>query len=123
MTALHFELPHDLEAAEPPPVRDEVRLMVAGPGEDLVHTRFLDLADHLSPATCWWSTTPPRCPRHSPAHRADGGAVDLTSPPRTPLEPLELGGGGAERRPTAPAHGARRCRSPTAAARGSSRRT
>ena len=77
MTALHFELPHDLEAAEPPPVRDEVRLMIARPGEDLVHTRFLDLADHLSPGDLLVVNDSATLPAALPALRADGGAVDL----------------------------------------------
>jgi S-adenosylmethionine:tRNA ribosyltransferase-isomerase len=77
MTALHFELPHELEAAEPPPVRDEVRLMIARPGEDLVHTRFLDLADHLSPGDLLVVNDSATLPAALPALRADGGAVDL----------------------------------------------
>ena len=77
MTALHFELPHDLEAAEPPPVRDEVRLMIARPGEDLIHTRFLDLADHLSPGDLLVVNDSATLPAALPALRADGGAVDL----------------------------------------------
>jgi len=77
MTALHFELPHDLEAAEPPPVRDEVRLMIARPGADLIHTRFLDLADHLSPGDLLVVNDSATLPAALPALRADGGAVDL----------------------------------------------
>ena len=42
MTALHFELPRDLEAAEPPAVRDEVRLMIARRGARLVRRRELE---------------------------------------------------------------------------------
>jgi S-adenosylmethionine:tRNA ribosyltransferase-isomerase len=49
MSALQFELPRDLEAAEPPLVRDEVRLMVAQARRPLAHARFLDLADYLDP--------------------------------------------------------------------------
>ena len=77
MSALHFELPHDLEAAEPPPVRDEVRLMIARPGEDLIHTRVLDLADHLSPGDLLVVNDSATLPAALPALRADGGAVDL----------------------------------------------
>ena len=75
--ALHFELPRDLEAAAPPTVRDEVRLMIARPGEDLVHTRFLDLADHLSPGDLLVVNDSATLPAALPALRADGGAVDL----------------------------------------------
>ena len=41
--ALAFELPERLEAAEPPAVRDEVRMLVASPA-GLEHARFRDLA-------------------------------------------------------------------------------
>jgi S-adenosylmethionine:tRNA ribosyltransferase-isomerase len=77
MTALHFDLPHDLEAAEPPAVRDEVRLMIARQGDDLIHTRFLDLADHLSPGDLLVVNDSATLPAALPALRADGGAVDL----------------------------------------------
>ena len=44
--ALAFELPERLEATEPPPERDEVRLLVAS-GDGLGHHRFTDLPDLL----------------------------------------------------------------------------
>jgi len=75
--ALHFELPRDLEAAAPPTVRDEVRLMVAQQGRPLVHTRFLDLADHLDPGDLLVVNDSATLPAALPALRADGGAVDL----------------------------------------------
>jgi S-adenosylmethionine:tRNA ribosyltransferase-isomerase len=77
VSALHFELPRDLEAAEPPPVRDEVRLMVAQSGRPLVHTHFLDLADHLAPGDLLVVNDSATLPAALPALRADGGAVDL----------------------------------------------
>jgi S-adenosylmethionine:tRNA ribosyltransferase-isomerase len=77
MTALHFELPRALEAGEPPQVRDEVRLMVARPGEPLIHARFLDLADHLRPGDLLVVNDSATLPAALPALRADGGAVDL----------------------------------------------
>jgi S-adenosylmethionine:tRNA ribosyltransferase-isomerase len=77
MTALRFDLPSSLEAAEPPPVRDEVRLMVARPGHSLVHTRFLDLATHLTPGDLLVVNNSATLPAALPALRADGGAVDL----------------------------------------------
>jgi S-adenosylmethionine:tRNA ribosyltransferase-isomerase len=46
--ALAFELPTRLEATEPPPVRDEVRLLAASPA-GLSHHDFLDLPDLLQP--------------------------------------------------------------------------
>ena len=46
--ALAFELPARLEATEPPPERDAVRLLFAGP-DGLSHHRFTDLPDLLQP--------------------------------------------------------------------------
>ena len=46
--ALDFVLPERLEAAEPPPVRDGVRLLVASPG-GVQHTRFSQLGEFLAP--------------------------------------------------------------------------
>ena len=53
MTALDFALPdfvlpEGLEATEPPPSRDGVRLLVARPGE-IAHTRFRRLGEFLAP--------------------------------------------------------------------------
>jgi len=50
---------------------------IARPGEDLVHTRFLDLADHLSPGDLLVVNDSATLPAALPALRADGGAVDL----------------------------------------------
>ena len=46
--ALAFELPRRLEATEPPPERDQVRLMAASRA-GIRHARFLDLSDLLEP--------------------------------------------------------------------------
>ena len=46
--ALDFILPEQLEAAEPPPVRDGVRLLVASPG-GVQHARFSQLGEFLAP--------------------------------------------------------------------------
>jgi S-adenosylmethionine:tRNA ribosyltransferase-isomerase len=46
--ALAFELPERLEATEPPPERDQVRLLAAS-GGGLGHHRFTDLPDLLRP--------------------------------------------------------------------------
>ena len=43
-----FVLPDGLEATEPPPSRDGVRLLVASPGS-LAHTRFSRLGEYLAP--------------------------------------------------------------------------
>jgi S-adenosylmethionine:tRNA ribosyltransferase-isomerase len=48
MMALDFVLPPGLEAIEPPPVRDGVRLLVASPG-GVTHTRFSQLGEFLAP--------------------------------------------------------------------------
>ena len=56
-----FELPAELEAAEPPEARglrrDEVRLLVSDLERDSIdHARFSDLPRWLSPAICSSST-------------------------------------------------------------------
>jgi S-adenosylmethionine:tRNA ribosyltransferase-isomerase len=48
MTALDFFLPEGLEATEPPPVRDGVRLLVARP-DGVEHARFSQLGEFLAP--------------------------------------------------------------------------
>ena len=48
MRTLDFALPEDLEATEPPPVRDGVRLLVARP-EGLTNARFSQLGEFLAP--------------------------------------------------------------------------
>jgi S-adenosylmethionine:tRNA ribosyltransferase-isomerase len=85
VTALHFE--GFLEAAEPPPVRDEVRLMIARSGHPLVHARFLDLADHLEPGDLLVVNDSATLPAALPALRADGEAVDLHLSTPDPTNP------------------------------------
>ena len=87
MTALHFELPRALEAAEPPPVRDEVRLMVAERGHALQHTHFLDLPDHLIPGDLLVVNDSATLPAALPALEADGGAVELHLSTPDPTNP------------------------------------
>jgi S-adenosylmethionine:tRNA ribosyltransferase-isomerase len=48
MTTLDFILPEGLEATAPPPVRDGVRLLVAGPA-GVTHARFRQLGEFLAP--------------------------------------------------------------------------
>jgi S-adenosylmethionine:tRNA ribosyltransferase-isomerase len=48
MRTLDFVLPEDLEATEPPPVRDGVRLLVASV-DGLTHARFSQLGEFLAP--------------------------------------------------------------------------
>jgi S-adenosylmethionine:tRNA ribosyltransferase-isomerase len=85
MSALHFE--GFLEAAEPPPVRDEVRLMVAQPGRPLIHAQFLDLADHLEPGDLLVVNDSATLPAALPALRPDGEAVDLHLSTPDPTNP------------------------------------
>jgi S-adenosylmethionine:tRNA ribosyltransferase-isomerase len=75
--ALSFALPPTLEAAEPPPVRDEVRLMVARPGRRLVHARFLELGEHLRPGDLLVVNASATLPAALTATRADGTRVDV----------------------------------------------
>jgi S-adenosylmethionine:tRNA ribosyltransferase-isomerase len=85
MSALSFALPPGLEAAEPPPVRDAVRLMVARPGSRLVHARFLDLPQHLRPGDLLVVNASATLPAALPAARADGTRVELNlSTPEPP---------------------------------------
>jgi Queuosine biosynthesis protein len=75
--ALSFHLPRALEAGEPPVVRDEVRLMVARPGEPLVHGRFLDLPRHLCPGDLLVVNASATIPAALSARRSDGTALEL----------------------------------------------
>jgi S-adenosylmethionine:tRNA ribosyltransferase-isomerase len=77
MNALSFDLPHELEASEPPAVRDEVRLMVAREGAPLVHARFLDLPRHLCPGDLLVVNASATMPAALSARRSDGTAVEL----------------------------------------------
>jgi S-adenosylmethionine:tRNA ribosyltransferase-isomerase len=67
-----------LEAAAPPPVRDEVRLLIANPRRpDLVHARFLDLPQHLRAADLLVVNASATLPAALPARRLDGTDLDL----------------------------------------------
>src|SRR3954452_11952916 len=66
-----------IEAAAPPPVRDEVRLMVAQDARPLVHTTFLDLPTHLRAGDLLIVNASATIPAALPARRADGTPVDL----------------------------------------------
>ena len=48
MKTLDFVLPEELNATEPPPFREGVRLLVARP-EGVTHTRFSQLSEYLAP--------------------------------------------------------------------------
>jgi S-adenosylmethionine:tRNA ribosyltransferase-isomerase len=77
MSALSFDLPTRLEAAAPPAVRDEVKLMVARPGRPLVHTDFLDLPNQLEPGDLLVVNASATLPAALPARRDDGSELDL----------------------------------------------
>jgi S-adenosylmethionine:tRNA ribosyltransferase-isomerase len=64
--ALAFELPERLEATEPPPQRDEVRLLAAS-GDGLRHHRFTDLPDLLEPGDLLVVNTSATLPAALPA--------------------------------------------------------
>jgi S-adenosylmethionine:tRNA ribosyltransferase-isomerase len=70
--ALAFELPERLEATEPPPERDQVRLLAASAG-GLGHHRFTDLPDLLRPGDLLVVNTSATLPAALPA----GGSLRL----------------------------------------------
>src|SRR5215212_11185131 len=74
---LHFELPPELEASEPPEARglrrDEVRLMVSYLGDDsVVHSRFADLPEFLRAGDTLVVNTSGTMNAALPAERSDG---------------------------------------------------
>ncbi len=80
--ALHFELPPELEAHEPPEARglarDEVRLMVSYRADDRVaHVQFRDLAAFLDPGDVLVINTSGTLNAALDATRADGTALEL----------------------------------------------
>ena len=87
MTALDFQLPARLEAAAPPPVRDDVRLMVAHAGAELVHARFLDLAEHLEPGDLLVVNASATLPAALRATRSNGDEIDLHLSTPDPANP------------------------------------
>jgi S-adenosylmethionine:tRNA ribosyltransferase-isomerase len=87
MSALSFELPPRLEAAVPPAVRDEVRLMVAQRGRPLVHTDFLALPEQLEPGDLLVVNASATLPAALKARRQDGTALDLHLSTPDPAHP------------------------------------
>jgi S-adenosylmethionine:tRNA ribosyltransferase-isomerase len=77
MSALSFDLPARLEAATPPAVRDEVKLMVARPGHALVHTDFHDLPNQLERGDLLIVNASATLPAALKARREDGTELDL----------------------------------------------
>jgi len=80
--ALHFELPPELEAHEPPEARglarDEVRLMVSHPGDNhVVHAQFRDLPSFLAAGDVLVINTSGTLNAALNATRADGTPLEL----------------------------------------------
>ena len=80
--ALHFELPPELEAHEPPEARgltrDEVRLMVSHPGDNhVVHAQFRDLPAFLAAGDVLVINTSGTLNAAVNATRADGTPLEL----------------------------------------------
>jgi S-adenosylmethionine:tRNA ribosyltransferase-isomerase len=88
-TALAFELPHALEATEPPEARgsarDAVRLMVADAAEDhITHAAFSELPEFLRPGDLVVVNVSQTLPAAVAATRADGTAVRVHFATRAP---------------------------------------
>jgi S-adenosylmethionine:tRNA ribosyltransferase-isomerase len=82
VSALSFELPAHLEAAEPPEARglerDQVRLLVARRRDDTItHARFRELPEFLSRGDLLVVNTSATLPAAVEAERSDGTAVEL----------------------------------------------
>ena len=76
-----FELPHELEAHEPPEARglarDDVRMLVSRPGVVPTHARFRDLPALLDPGDLLVINTSATLPASLDAVRPGGTAVEL----------------------------------------------
>jgi S-adenosylmethionine:tRNA ribosyltransferase-isomerase len=82
MSALQFELPHRLEAHEPPEARglarDDVRLLVACKRDGrITHARFKDLPRFLAPGDLVVVNTSATLPAALPAEHSDGWKLEL----------------------------------------------
>jgi S-adenosylmethionine:tRNA ribosyltransferase-isomerase len=82
VSALEFELPHRLEAHEPPEARgiarDEVRLMVASNHDGrITHARFKELPAFLAAGDLVVVNTSGTLPAALPAERSDGWQLEL----------------------------------------------
>jgi S-adenosylmethionine:tRNA ribosyltransferase-isomerase len=88
-TALAFELPHALEATEPPEARgsarDAVRLMVADAAEDhITHAAFSELTEFLHAGDLVVVNVSQTLPAAVAAARADGAAIRVHFATRAP---------------------------------------
>jgi len=82
VSALQFELPHRLEAHEPPEARglarDEVKLLVAHKrSRKIAHAQFRDLPAFLAPGDAVVVNTSATLPAALPAAREDGTSLEL----------------------------------------------
>jgi S-adenosylmethionine:tRNA ribosyltransferase-isomerase len=75
--ALAFEVPERLEAHAPPAVRDDVRMLVAAGGAELVHARFRDLPRLLAPGDLLVGNTSATLPAALTAVRGTERTLDL----------------------------------------------
>ena len=103
---LDFEVPKELEAAEPPEARglgrDEVRLMVSHyAGGRIEHARFRDLPEYLAPGDVLVINTSGTLKAALAARRADGTPLELHVSTRLPtglwvVELRQCAAGGTE---------------------------
>jgi S-adenosylmethionine:tRNA ribosyltransferase-isomerase len=77
--ALAFELPRRLEATEPPPERDRVRMLVASRA-GIRHASFLDLPELLEPGDLLVVNTSATLPAALPVDEAGDLRVHLSTP-------------------------------------------
>ncbi len=85
MSAFAFELPPALEAHEPPPARDAVKLLIASRAErSIEHARFLDLPDVLRAGDLLVINVSATLPAAVPGTRAGGQAVRVHVSSRAP---------------------------------------
>jgi S-adenosylmethionine:tRNA ribosyltransferase-isomerase len=91
-TALAFDLPRRLEATEPPPERDHVRMLVASRA-GIRHARFLDLPDLLEPGDLLVVNTSATLPAALPVEGPGDLRVHLSTPlPAPPGRPWPADG-------------------------------
>jgi S-adenosylmethionine:tRNA ribosyltransferase-isomerase len=88
---LHFELPEELEAGEPPEARglrrDEVRLMVSHLDDDsVVHSRFGDLPEFLRAGDTLVVNTSGTLNAALPAERGDGTSITVNLSTHLPAD-------------------------------------
>jgi S-adenosylmethionine:tRNA ribosyltransferase-isomerase len=101
--ALAFDVPERLEATEPPPERDRVRMLVASRA-GIRHATFLDLPDLLVPGDLLVVNTSATLPAALPVDRPGDLRVHLSTPLPEPPG-LSTTDGGGEQDGTSPRGG------------------